>query len=253
MKLHFCFIAAFFLFAASFNLNAQSQDNWILGRGVEVFPYPWDHFTFIQPRYDRQNQKDGAYLNSYIIRATKTFDNTSHVRLELPTADNGDVFGLSDIKVRYMHSSPLKEHFYLGYGAEFTFPTATDDALGAGKWQVRPEVGLIYFLGQPGRPIGSVILGVDYRFDYAGPGDRDHISVLGIVPNIDYWAEKWYVGYYATWSYDFNNKIFDLPLDVEFGYTFVRNLTLAVEYIQPLIKKRTYNNEFAIKLRYMFP
>ncbi len=223
------------------------------GRSAETFPYPYEHFSFVQPRYDRLNLKYGDYLNSYIIRATKTFPRASHLRFEIPTADNGDVFGLADIKVRYVQASSMKNNLYVAYGAEMTFPTATDEALGAGKWQARPELGVVYFLGQPDKVIGSVILGVDYRFDYAGQSNRDHISVLGIIPNIDYWGDKWYVGYYATWTYDFKSEIFDLPLDIELGYTFIPQFTFALEYIQPLLKERTYNNEFAIKLRYMFP
>ncbi len=251
MKQNLILALLFFLPATVLNVSAQSGRTY--GRTIESFPYPYNHFTFIQPRYDRLNLKNDAYLNSYILRATKTFDNFSHLRLEVPTADNGDVFGLSDVKVRYIHSSPVHDKFFAGYGAELTFPTATDEALGAGKWQVRPEVGMVYFMGEPNHVLGSITLGVDYRFDYAGPSDRDHISVLGIVPNIDYWGKNWYIGYYATWTYDFNTEIFDLPLDVEFGYSILPPLTLSIEYIQPLIKERTYNNEFAIKLRYMFP
>ncbi len=224
------------------------------GRSGEVFPYPYRHFTYIQPRFDRTNYDGDGYLNAYVIRTGISMPGDFNMRVELPLAETNlpgtHVFGLSDIKLRLLHATELYESLYLGYGAEFAFPTATDPALGAGKWQFRPELGAVYFFGKADEVKGSATLGVDYRFDYAGQSDRRHISVLGIVPNIDYWAPRWYIGYYATWTYDFNSRIFDLPLDVEFGYTLFPKIVVAFEFIQPLIKNTGYQNEFAIKLRY---
>lgn len=239
----------------SLSLFAQQQNNRVKGRSVDAFPYPYTHFTFIQPRFDHQDQKYGDYLNSYVIRGTKTFQNFNHLRIELPFASTNvghQVFGLSDIKARLLHSTPVYHHLYVAYGAELTLPTATDVHLGSGKWQGRPEVGIIHFIGTPDNIIGTVSFGVDYRFDFAGPSDRAKISVLGMAPNIDYWGKQWYVGYYATWTYDFESEILDIPLDFEVGYSLNAQWTLSAEYIQPLVSKRTYNNEYAIKLRYLF-
>ncbi len=251
--LYFSMLVVVFFILANMNrsgLYAQEQMEYI-GRKGESFPYPFRHFTFIQPRFDRTNYA-GSYLNTYVIRGVRTFDNYNHFRVEIPLANNSDVFGLSDIKMRLVHSSRLYHQFYLAYGAEMILPAATDESLGTGKWQARPEVGFIYFMGQPGHEYGTIVLGADYRFDYAGSENRSHISMLGIVPNIDYWAKRWYVGYYATWTYDFNRNIFDLPLDVECGYSITPKVTLSAEFIMPLLKDAGYVNELAAKLRYMF-
>ncbi len=237
--------------------SASSQDNnQHIARSGEVYPYPYKNFTFIQPRFDRQDLLYGDYFNSYVIRAAKTFNSSYHLRIELPTANTNtsgeNIFGLSDIKVRLLHATPLFKNWYAGYGGEITFPTATDRSLGSGKWQMRPELGIIYFFGRPQETIGTFLFGVDYRFDFAGQSERNHISVLGISPNIDYWTKRWYIGYYATWTYDFISHTWDIPIDIEFGYNVYRKITLAVEYIQPLTQKRTYNNEYSIKLRYSF-
>ncbi len=239
-----------------FPLNAQEK-TYSIGRGGEAFSYPYEHFTYIQPRFDRQDLPYGNFFNSYVIRAGKTFSGRYHLRLDLPVVattktPDGNISGLADFKVRLAHTTPLTGQWYLGYGLEATLPTATESVLGSGKWQARPELGVMYFFGQPDHVKGSILLGADYRFDFAGQSNRSHVSVLGISPNIDYWGNKWYAGYYATWTYDFINKIWDIPIDVEVGYTFMPKWTLAFEYIQPLLKERIYNYEYSAKIRYMF-
>jgi hypothetical protein len=153
--------------------------------------------------------------------------------------------------MRLTHVTPIKEKVYLGYGAELVAPSATDESLGAGKWQLRPHAGMIRFFGTPDNVTGTALLSVEYRFGFAGSDSRQKINTLAVAPNIDYWTKKWYLGYYATWTYDFENDLLDIPLDVEFGYGIASNWVLSAEYILPLLADRTYKNEFAVKLKYV--
>ncbi len=236
--------------------RAQEISPPVIGRGGEVFPYPFKHFTYVQPIFNRESLNHGDYFNTYMIRTAKSFKGNFHLRVDLPLVEAKEtgkqVFGTSDVKIRLLHATPLPNQWYTGYGLEATLPTASDPLLGSGKWQARPELGLVRFFGNPTHIKGSFLLGVDYRFDFAGQSGRDHISVLGIAPNIDYWGNRWYIGYYATWTYDFIHKIWDIPVDVECGYTILPKLTLAIEWIQPLLKERTYNYQYTAKMRYMF-
>lgn len=250
----FSFLNCIFLFLFV-EVTAQTY-NSPQGRAIEEFPYPYEHYTFIQPRFDRTNYENGGYFNAYALRAAKAFYKNNHIRLEVPLATSNlggcAVTGLADVGLRYVHASPIHGQLYAMYGAEFIFPTATDEVLGSGKWQAHPEAGMIYFLGSPDNVLGTISLGGGYKFDYAGSSSRPHINVWRIAPNFDYWAKKWYIGYYATWTYDLNSEIWDIPLDVEFGYTVYPGITLSAEYIQPLLKEKTYENEFALKFRYLF-
>lgn len=245
-----------FFITVSFSLNAQKEQTH--SRIAEMFQYPFSHFSYVQARFDRQTFDNSGYYDQYAIRAARVFGNSWHLRLDVPLANTNvpqSTFGLADIGLRLMHSTPVSGQIYTSYGAELIFPTATDPVLGGGKWLAHPEVAAIYFFGTPSEVKGSATLGFGYLFDYAGQSDRAHVSQFRIAPNVDYWGNKWYIGYYATWTYDIKNKIFDLPLDIEAGYTFVPKWTLAAEYIQPLVntEKITHNNEFAVKLRYMLP
>lgn len=256
-----CFIRCFLAIVgllSGFSLTAQHK---MRGRNADTYIYPWSHYSYVQPRFDRTNYDNDGYLNAYALKAVHAVNNVWHLRLDASLAhtnmtdDGKSLSGFSDMSFHMMHATEIYKQFYLEYGAELIFPTATDKALGKGKWQAHPKVAGVCFLGPSGDAIGTVLLGIGYQFDYAGQSDRPHISSLHIAPNFDYWGENWYVGYYATWKYDTRNKIFDLPLDVEVGYSFLPKWTIALEYILPLVNtdKVGYKNEFAVKLQYMVP
>ncbi len=254
-KRHTILLILTVLFFCTSTIHAQNRYD-MQGRASELFPYPYKDLKFVIPRFDRQNLVGGNYFNSYVVRSVMTFKTTYHLRMEVPLANTNtsgeNVFGLSDINFRFIHTKPIHEQLYWGYGGLLVLPTATDKSLGAGKWQLRPQVGMIYFMGNKDDVKGTIMLGAEYRFSFAGSSSRQKINVAAISPNIDYWAKKWYIGYYATWTYDFENDILDIPLDVEFGYSVSSHVVLSAEYILPLIKKRTYNNEYAFKVKYLF-
>lgn len=246
---------AFFMFIR----EAVAQENAHGGRVVEFFPYPYKQLFFVNPRFDRQNLKGGDYFNTYLLRTVFTTKGSSHFRLDIPLASTNTsgstVFGLSDMNIRYVHAVPLhalNNRLYGGVSLEAVFPTATDRSLGGGKWQAWPGMGAVYFRGNDKNISGTVSLMCEYRFSYAGNSDRSDIKILAVGPNIDWWFKKGYFGYYGTWAYNFENDVFDLPLDVEAGYFLSSHFVVSAEYIQPLLKKRTYNNEYALKLRYNF-
>ncbi len=227
------------------------------GRNIEQFAYPFKDFTYISPRYDRTTYDNNGFSESYYIRTVYTAKGRDHFRLDLPLGrsnmtDDGKVdFGLSDISLRFTQYAFELRHWFFGYALKAVFPTATFDALGAGKWQLHPGIGGNYFFGENDDK-GSFLFAMEYRFSVAGDKNRDDVSMLAIIPNIDIWMPRWYLGYYATWSYNFITDYFDLPLDVEFGYFLTQRFVVAAEMILPLLKEAPYRNEFSIKLRYAF-
>ncbi len=236
-------------------LQAQSTQR-PHGRSVEIFPYPYARMFYLQPRFDRVNYNDGTYLDSYVVRAFSTYGNNWHFRAEIPLADTDKpghhVFGLADINLRAVHAHRLHDKLFLGYGMQLDMNTATDASLGGGKWDLRPGIGLVYFRGTPDDVTGTTLLSLEYRTTIAKEAGRTRTNVLALAPNIDWWFKHWYIGYYATWTYDFENDVLDIPVDVEAGYSITPKLTLSGELILPLTSKVAYKNEFAVKVRYMF-
>ncbi len=225
------------------------------GRNVEVFAYPFKDFRYISPRYDRTGYDNGRYFENYYIRGLYTMKGRDHFRLDLPlarsnmTSDGSVDFGLSDISLRFTQYVFETGHWYWGYALKTVFPTAASDALGDGKWQLHPGIGGNYFFGE-NNDKGSFLLAAEFRFSFAGDTDRDDIRTLAFVPNIDIWRPRWYLGYYATWTYNLETEYFDLPLDVEFGWFLTSKLAASAEIIVPLLKDAPYRYEFSVKLRY---
>ncbi len=240
------------------NLYSKDRENVqrTQSRSVESFPYPFARMHYVQPRFDRTNYKDGTYLNSYVLRAFSTFWKDWHFRVEVPLADSNisgkHVFGLSDINFRAVYAHHLHDKLYWVNGLELVANTATDNSLGSGKWDLRPGSGLLWFRGTAKKVTGSMVLSAEYRTSLAKEGGVTRTNMLGFIPNIDWWFSWGYFGYYATWTYDFNTKTLDIPIDVEAGCSILPNFILAVEFVYPLVSKVTYRNEFAVKLRYSF-
>jgi hypothetical protein len=237
-------------------VSLQAQETQPNGRLGEEFNYPLKKFGFVSPRYSRTNFDDGKYLENYFLRSVFTFYERTHLRFDIPvlinnnsTSDGKPVFGLGDINIKVTQILGNKGDLYYGANALFTFPTAGSALLGSGKWLADPGMGFIYFIPNKG---GSASFIVDYNFSYAGSSTRPDVKVLGIAPNIDKWFKKGYIGYYGTWTYNFENKKWDIPLDIEAGYLIAKQFTFSAEYILPLLTNATYNNSWSLKLRYAF-
>ncbi len=234
-------------------LLAQSDRKMPLGRGAELYPYPFANMYYVSPRYDRVVYSDNGFFDTYYIRNVATFNGNAHLRFDVPVVstnltDNGStLWGLGDLNLRYTRVfGNIKEVFY-GAHCNMVMPTATNSALGGGKWQMQVGAGAMYFIKESK---GTVSFTAEYRFSFAGKQDRADVRQVAISPNVDYWGKNWYAGYYATWVYDFESSVFDLPLDVEVGYNIIPSLIVAAEFKLPLVNDVSYRYEFAVKLRY---
>jgi len=233
--------------------TCSAQENLLPGRSGEVIAYPFRNFNFINPQFDRVNKADGSYFNTYLTRVVVTTESKNHFRVDLPfastnaTADHSTVFGFSDMDLRYTRILGRGRNTFWGASAQIYLPTASNEALGSGICQLRTGLGGIYLFP---RSRGSIFLSGEYRFSIHKEG-KANVSVFAWSPNCDYWFKKGYVGYYATWTYDFRAGRLDIPLDVEAGYPVFKNIVASFEYILPLTSVgASYNNELTGKLRF---
>jgi len=118
----------------------------------------------------------------------------------------GNVFGLGDIQEQ-LYLSPAKPgSFIWGAGPVLQFPTATDMALGAGKWAAGPgAVGLVIK--------GHWVVGAlaNNIWSYGGDGDRPNVNLLTVQPFINYnLPQGWYLTsspiITANWEADSDNR-----------------------------------------------
>lgn len=234
--------------------RAQDTLSWSpKGRNAEEIPYPFRHFSFISPRYSRLYLGDHQFSESYFVRTLVSLKGRIHLRLDVPvvrtntTSDGKVISGLGDVTFKVIKTFAQKGSTFFGGALLGTFPTASHTETGSGKYQLDPQVGGFYIFPKES---GSVVLALDYNFSYAGHASRNDISVLGIMPNIDWWGKRAYAGYYPVWTYNFKTKQWDIPLDIEAGYMVVKKFYVSAEWIYPLLKDKTYLQMFIIKLRY---
>ena len=81
--------------------------------------------------------------------------------------------GLSDLLHMTLYTPTTTGKFVWGIGGVMTLPTATDDALGSGKWAVGPAARLTYRGDQ--WSIGAI---AGQRWSFAGDSDRADVNAL---------------------------------------------------------------------------
>lgn len=113
-----------------------------------------------------------------------------------PTDDTG----LSDITLVPYYVPDIMKQTFLGYGAALGIPTATEDALGSGKWTAGPAM----IVARTGNPITFGGL-VQHIWSYAGDSERDDVSVTTLQPFLSYLlGGGWAASLTAEASYNWN-------------------------------------------------
>jgi hypothetical protein len=111
------------------------------------------------------------------------------------------------------------EKFLWGLGFDLSFPTATEDVLGSGKWSAGPSALGVY-MGKKWK-VGAL---AQQYWSYAGPSDRDDVDLtnlqyfvyyslddttsIGAAPNI-----------IANWEQDSDNR-YTVPIGIGINKTF---------------------------------
>lgn len=100
----------------------------------------------------------------------------------LPSGSEGDgAFGLGDLNYSLFVSPAEAGKVIWGLGPSITFPTATDDQLGSGKWSTGATAVI---LSQP-KP-WSIGLLVRQLWSFAGDDDRDDVNQFLMQPFVNY-------------------------------------------------------------------
>jgi hypothetical protein len=169
---------------------------------------------------------DDRYANQFLLRGlipSDLFGKPQLFRFTLPIATapefpDGYVTGLGDLTLMDIFVFPGKEISF-GAGPLVVLPTATDDLLGAGKWQAG-AVGLA-IAPQKWGLIGGLLT---YQASFAGDGDREDVSLATFQPIVNYnLANGFYLRSSATWSFNLENGDYYIPVGFGVGKVFQIN------------------------------
>lgn len=185
---------------------------------------PTRPLTRFDIRFQYLNQPPDEHDNAFIItpRVDKPFalSPTWQVatRLDMPLfvtdgigEDNRDgdyQFGIGDMLAQGFLINVPNQRFGWAVGTQIIFPTATEDAMGGGKWRAVPTVAARY--GLPEITKGSFFaMVVRYDASFAGDDDRLDISELQLAPLLNIaLPDGWFVDLYPSSDirYNFEDK-----------------------------------------------
>jgi hypothetical protein len=129
---------------------------------------------------------------------------------ESPTVGGDSKFGLGDILQSYFFSpkEPVGG-WIMGGGPALLYPTATDDAMGAGQWAAGPT--FVVLQQKKGFTYGLL---ANHLWSYAGWGDED-VNATFLQPFISYTTKKFTTfGLNTESSYDWEHHQWSVPVNL---------------------------------------
>jgi hypothetical protein len=234
-------------------LHAEGDEE--LNNG-EDFARPVTRFDL---RYRFQEGSDGVDKEFFILRRDVTFGLSEDwqlvTRVDVPlgwsnamTADNPSRhadFGLGDVLWQAVVVDKVSERFAWGGGLRTVFPTATEDALGSGKYLLSPVAGVRWKL--PEISHGSFFqFTARYDSDIGGDDDRSHVSRLRFSPTLNVsLPDRWYVSLFPSQDFavDFlKGDRWFVPADFLIGRNLTERIVASLEVSVPVIKEFTLYN-----------
>lgn len=223
------------------NETAPTEDNT-----GEDFLRPLSRFDI---RYTYQEKTGDTETSFTTFRVDTPFllDNgwTLATRFDMPivhsdsiSSDNpsgDDEIGSGDVLSQFLLISPHQGNWKYGFGMRLLWPTASQDQMGSGKYQMAPGFGINYY---PDRWSDGSFLGIRFQefFDYAGDDNRSDIHQTSIKPGFSYNLQNnWFVSSFPdiriNWEQD--NDWF-VPLNLKVGRKIDKRV-VSIEFNTPII------------------
>lgn len=110
-------------------------------------------------------------------------------RPDLPNTGGGDARGLGDISYTVAVEARKLKPVSVAAGMAASFPTATEDALGSGKWSAGPAV-IVIGRHEP----WAFLISARQIWSFAGDADRGDVNNFAVEPIITYGLNQaWYL------------------------------------------------------------
>jgi len=145
--------------------------------------------------------------------------------------------GLGDMLVQAIYVRRLTDTQGFGFGAQLILPTARKDALGKGKWRLRPTAGYRWSVNLT--PGSFFQLTARYDFSFAGKDNRKDVRELQFAPNLEIELPgEAYISIFPSTDirYNFVKHRFFFPANLEIGKSWGR-IVCSVEGAAALINR----------------
>ncbi len=249
--------------AAAFQRNNDSKEEVNTGQD---FTKPLTRLDIRQKYQDLPDAKDG-YTTTFRVDKPFVLNEAGWVlslRTDLPLTVNDVVsrdnprsaykFGMSDLLNQFIVIAPQgKKKWTYGVGAQFIYPTASEDQMGTGRVQIAPLVGAKLSLSMitPGT-FGYFL--VRNHIDSGGYSGRAHQNYLVVQPGINFALPKTSfitIAPEMKMNYENNNNWF-IPFDITIGKMLNKTTVVSLEYKTSIVDKNYPNYETEVEARIGF-
>jgi hypothetical protein len=193
---------------------------------------------------------DLPFRGDYLLRVEMPFLRTT----DAPNPGMGSLRGLSDLSVVAGWRAYNAPEYALLVGAVGSFPTASEPALGFGKYTVGPAVATARFLPR----LDSFLIGLlSYQTSVGGDPSRKDVSLFNITAQVNsFWGQRWWTIVQSVWNVDFErNGKSSMVMEFEGGRNLIGRFGAYVRpgvgiYGRDVIGAYVWNIEVGV--RYMF-
>jgi hypothetical protein len=143
---------------------------------------------------------DLPFRSDYLLRMDVPFLRTTDAQ----NPGMGSQRGLSDFAVTAAWRAYNTPEYALLIGAVSTFPTASEPALGFGKYTVGPAIATARFLPR----LESFLIGLlQYQTSVGGDPSRKDVSFFSVTAQVNsFWAQRWWTIVQSVWQVDFERS-----------------------------------------------
>lgn len=196
------------------------------------------------------NAESGSYMNTGWIRFARPFANGKLLlrasaplsTISIQETHNGNVTntnsnGLGDVNAFVSYNFISKPTATVGIGPMVTTPSATTQALGAGKWQ--GGFALVAFIAKsPIFQFGGLIT---WQASFAGQSDRTSTNLAALQP-FYFWqlGKGTYLRGAPIWAFDFKNEAYSVPLALGIGKVVKLGGTVFNLFVEPQYSMLVY-------------
>lgn len=193
---------------------------------------------------------DLPFRGDYLLRVEMPFLRTTDAQ----NPGMGSQRGLSDLSVVAGWRAYNTPEYALLVGAVGSFPTASEPALGFGKYTVGPAVATARFLPR----LDSFLIGLlSYQTSVGGDPSRKDVSLFNITAQVNsFWGQRWWTIVQSVWNVDFERSgKSSMVMEFEAGRNLIGRFGAYVRpgvgiYGRDVIGAYVWNIEVGV--RYMF-
>lgn len=183
---------------------------------------------------------DDAYMNNAWVRFAKPFsDGKLLLRISAPINTIGipnglgtveSTNGLGDINAFLSYNFVSEPSKTIGVGPLLVAPTATETALGSGKWQ-GGFAFVAFIANSPKFQFGGLIT---WQASFAGDSDREDTSFAAVQP-FYFWqlGKGTYIRGAPIWVFDLKNSTYQVPIGLGIGKVVKVENTVFNLFLEP--------------------